>query len=118
MLSLNDPLGAFVASAGLESFVAHGFMTPTATTTGRKNDKLEYTAEFIRDSLASYAKAALPFVSDAHILVQEDIDSYIALASRESSYEVLRGLRALDDLWGWCDEAIVSANIHIFGGLP
>ncbi|KAK0461735.1 uncharacterized protein EV420DRAFT_125511 [Desarmillaria tabescens] len=52
----NLPTGAFVASSGLESYMKHGFGSNDPTT-------------FIRDSMASYARSALPFVSDAHRLV-------------------------------------------------
>lgn len=49
------PTGSFVASAGLESHVTHGFLPKYLSTIG-----------FVPDSLASYAHPALPFVSDAH----------------------------------------------------
>ncbi|KAF9464852.1 urease accessory protein UreF [Collybia nuda] len=55
----NLPTGSFVASAGLESYVKHGFASlPGSTTT-----------TFVRDNLASYARSALPFVTDAHRIV-------------------------------------------------
>lgn len=96
---LNIALGAFVASAGLESFVTHGFMTPSEGTSRRGNDKLEHTAQFVRDNLTSYARAALPFVSDAHILVQEKVVPPTALASGEPIADALHGLRTLDNLY-------------------
>lgn len=59
----NLPTGSFVASAGLESYIKHGFSaTPTSSAA-------QSTIDFIRDSLASYARSALPFVSDAHCAV-------------------------------------------------
>jgi urease accessory protein len=58
----NLPTGSFVASAGLESYVKHGFSSPISS---------ESTIDFVRDSLASYAKSALPFVSDAHRSVEK-----------------------------------------------
>ncbi|KAJ7864906.1 UreF-domain-containing protein [Mycena leptocephala] len=61
----NLPTGSFVASSGLESFLKHGFGAPpfTQATPSLKADTI---ATFIRDSLATYAPSALPFVSDAH----------------------------------------------------
>jgi urease accessory protein len=52
----NLPTGSFVASSGLESYVKHGFASSPDSA----------TINFIRDSLISYARSALPFVSDAH----------------------------------------------------
>lgn len=53
----NLPTGSFVASSGLESYMKHGF--------GSGGD----VTAFIRDSLASYGRSALPFVADAHRLM-------------------------------------------------
>ncbi|KAH9482521.1 putative urease accessory protein UreF-like [Psilocybe cubensis] len=60
----NLPTGAFVASSGLESYVKHGFPSPASSPESA-------TIDFVRDSLASYARTALPFVSDAHRAVEE-----------------------------------------------
>lgn len=54
----NLPTGSFVASSGLESFVKHGFAPSDFNPT-----------DFIRDSLQSYGRSAIPFVSDAHRIV-------------------------------------------------
>jgi hypothetical protein len=61
----NLPTGSFVASAGLESYVKHGFPSPPISSAS------ERIIDFVRDSLASYAKSALPFVSDAHRSVEK-----------------------------------------------
>ncbi|ESK96987.1 urease accessory protein [Moniliophthora roreri MCA 2997] len=53
----NLPTGSFVASSGLESYFAHGY-------TG--------TIPFLRDSIASYARSALPFASDAHRAISDE----------------------------------------------
>lgn len=74
-------------------------MTPSGATPGRKNDKLEYTVEFIRDSLASYARSALPFVSDAHTLVQDRVASPATADPAEAMDAAVRGLHALDGLY-------------------
>ncbi|EKM59272.1 uncharacterized protein PHACADRAFT_86419 [Phanerochaete carnosa HHB-10118-sp] len=95
----NLPTGAFVASAGLESFVTHGFMTPSGVTPGRKKDKLEYTIEFIRDNLTSYARTASPFVSDAHVLVQEEVALAAASGFEGSMADTMLRLQALDGLY-------------------
>jgi len=83
----NLPTGSFVASSGLESFVKHGFFSSHSSAS-------DSTLSFIQDSLATYARSALPFVSDAHHIVEEfsqsddtDIDTTIV------------GLNALDDLY-------------------
>jgi urease accessory protein len=61
----NLPTGSFVASSGLESFLKHGFGAPPLTQ-ATPSLKANTIATFIRDSLATYAPSALPFVSDAH----------------------------------------------------
>ncbi|KZT24575.1 hypothetical protein NEOLEDRAFT_1156816 [Neolentinus lepideus HHB14362 ss-1] len=84
----NLPTGSFVASAGLESYIAHGFAASIPA--------LDSTTNFIRDSLSSYARSALPFVHDAHEAVSrlgnwEILDDYL-----EST---LNQLKALDELY-------------------
>ena len=83
----NLPTGSFVASSGLESYLKHGFSSSSAEST---------VVAFITDSLASYARSTLPFVSDAHHLV--------ALAREHSRKEgelnqVLKDLMKLDHLY-------------------
>lgn len=56
----NLPIGSFVASSGLESYVKHGFAPSDSN-----------PIDFIRDSLQSYSRSALPFVSDAHRMVEK-----------------------------------------------
>ena len=60
----NLPTGSFVASSGLESYFKHGFSSLSSTGSA--------TIDFIRDSLGSYARSALPFISDAHRAVALD----------------------------------------------
>ncbi|OCH94302.1 hypothetical protein OBBRIDRAFT_831941 [Obba rivulosa] len=66
----NLPTGAFVASSGLESYVTHGFFG-TDSSTSQPKSKISAMTDFIRDSLAAYARSALPFVYDAHKLTEE-----------------------------------------------
>lgn len=57
----NLPTGAFVASSGLESTTAHAlFRLPTSSPAG--SDILT----FLRNSVDTYARSALPFARDAH----------------------------------------------------
>lgn len=86
-----------MASAGLESFVTHGFMTPLGAPAAGKKDKLEYAVEFVRDNLTSYARSALPFVSDAHLLVQDMASS--SCPGDVPSANIVQSLQALDDLY-------------------
>jgi urease accessory protein len=58
----NLPTGSFVASSGLESYFKHGFSSLSSPGSA--------TIDFIRDSLGSYARSALPFISDAHRAVE------------------------------------------------
>jgi urease accessory protein len=88
----NLPTGSFVASAGLESFVAHGFFDGS-------NDNLNNTVNFIRDSVATYARSALPFVADVHRVVMKGaaegcVDDLAG--SLDRTYEEIK---ALDDLY-------------------
>ena len=56
----NLPTGSFVASSGLESHVKHGF-----------SSQPNPTVAFLRDSLETYARSALPFVSDAQRVAEQ-----------------------------------------------
>ncbi|KAJ7591646.1 UreF-domain-containing protein [Mycena floridula] len=75
----NLPTGAFVASNGLESYIKHGFGVGTLT--------------FLKDSLVSYARSAMAFVSDAHRVVSNFRNDI------ENEENTLSALRALDDLY-------------------
>ncbi|PCH40842.1 urease accessory protein UreF [Wolfiporia cocos MD-104 SS10] len=91
----NLPTGSFVASAGLESYVAHGFFSPAPSTLPL--DKVEATMVFVRDSLATYARSALPFVSDTHQAVEALLKD--ATVSQEALDRTMDDLKALDCLY-------------------
>lgn len=80
----NLPTGSFVASSGLESYNAHGFIAPPHGAA---------LLAFIHDSLHSYAHSALPVVSDAHRILAppaepRDLpDPLAALISLDAFYE-------------------------------
>ncbi|KZP31861.1 urease accessory protein UreF [Athelia psychrophila] len=77
----NLPTGSFVASSGLESHVKHGFgSSPTST------------IDFVEASLATYAHSALPFASDAHLVVE-------SFAKDAGDQETLEQLQKIDDLY-------------------
>jgi urease accessory protein len=76
------PTGAFVASAGLESYIAHGFL-------GAGGPRA-----FLAASLDSYAHAALPFVGDAHAATIAHLDGHTA---EEDCVQRLAELDALYD---------------------
>ena len=81
----NLPTGSFVASSGLESYVKHGFFTSSSP---------DSSADFTQDSLTTYARSALAFVSDAHRIVE-------GFSQRENGglIETLTNLKALDELY-------------------
>ena len=88
----NLPTGSFVASSGLESFVAHGFF-------GGSTDNLNNTVNFIRDSVATYARSALPFVADVHqvvakAVVDRDVEDLVGRLDR-----VYEEIKILDELY-------------------
>ncbi|KAI0092182.1 hypothetical protein BDY19DRAFT_884614 [Irpex rosettiformis] len=95
----NLPTGSFVASSGLESYVTHGFFTIPPNLTEKGNDKLEHIVDFIRDTMSTYARSALPFVSDAHIIVEEAMKSHGTPSSKDRTEQALRTLLALDALY-------------------
>ncbi|KDQ29540.1 hypothetical protein PLEOSDRAFT_1076260 [Pleurotus ostreatus PC15] len=84
----NLPTGSFVASAGFESYLKHGF---PAGSNSRSN------------SLETYARSALPFVSDAHRAVHEFKRSIDATSEDTdaslSMEELLHSLTTLDQLY-------------------
>lgn len=84
----NLPTGAFVASAGLESYIKHGHPPGVSSTLPMS------MINFMRDSVQSYARSALPFARDAHQLVER-----YKYQSELSHDEVLKSLRELDDLY-------------------
>ncbi|KAL1723497.1 UreF-domain-containing protein [Schizophyllum commune] len=59
----NLPTGSFVASSGLESYFKHSFDVQE----GKRDAAV---IAFVRDSLASYSRTALPFVAGAHKAVE------------------------------------------------
>ncbi|CAO1632842.1 unnamed protein product [Sympodiomycopsis kandeliae] len=91
----NLPTGGFVASAGLESFFAHGFLhdvglpaISTASTSGNtpsnkatsssrsQGDQMAAsTASFLYLSLSSYARTAVPFITDVHRITIRHLSS-------------------------------------------
>ncbi|KAI0796990.1 UreF-domain-containing protein [Abortiporus biennis] len=92
----NLPTGSFVASAGLESYATHGFLSPLPEQKGK--DKVACLVDFIRNSLSTYARNSLPFVHDVMRVVQQIIDG---TSSDESGWldRALQDLSALDDLY-------------------
>ena len=91
LLMLSDsnlPTGSFVASSGLESYLKHGFPSGGSSNAASKSAAI---TTFIRDSLATYARSALAFVSDAHIVAQK--------LAADNMDDVESKLRALDDLY-------------------
>jgi len=65
-----------VASSGLESYFKHGF---------------QGTMTFVQQSLASYARSSLPFVSDAHDVVHR--------SESDDMSDTLSTLSSIDDLY-------------------
>ena len=88
----NLPTGSFVASSGLESFVTHGFF-------GGSTDNLNNTVNFIRDSVATYARSALPFVADVHRVVTKMVADGGADDLAGSLDRAHEEIKALDDLY-------------------
>ncbi|KAI0060238.1 hypothetical protein BV25DRAFT_1807601 [Artomyces pyxidatus] len=62
----NLPTGSFVASAGLESHVAHALFYSEGP-----RDAMKATLSFVRDSVGTYARSALPFARDAQCVVMD-----------------------------------------------
>ncbi|KAA1473508.1 hypothetical protein DENSPDRAFT_779818 [Dentipellis sp. KUC8613] len=93
----NLPTGSFVASAGLESYVAHGFFRNPAA-----KDAMGAMIAFLRDNLQTYARSSLPFIRDAQKIVL-DYASGVPVADVEASSDALEeavvALIALDKLY-------------------
>ena len=92
----NLPTGAFVASAGFESYVKHGFFVanaaPVASTSAAKSNQA--MIDFIQDNLGAYAHSALPFVSDTHISVSSH-----DFEEGGNSDRIMKRIKSLDDLY-------------------
>jgi urease accessory protein len=61
----NLPTGSFVASAGLESTATHALLHAAPPTGSAGTDSSNILA-FLRNSVDTYARSALPFARDAH----------------------------------------------------
>lgn len=96
----NLPTGSFVASSGFESYIKHGFPS-TDSSESRSNTGTQRTLTFVRDSIAAYARNALPFVSDVHRVM----DHFLQEISGEKEHvdqildAHLKKLQELDELY-------------------
>lgn len=81
----NLPTGSFVASSGLESYVKHGFFASNSP---------DSPVDILQDSLTTYARSALAFVSDSHRTIEE----FLQCESR-SLTDTLANLKALDEFY-------------------
>ncbi|KAI0048196.1 urease accessory protein UreF [Auriscalpium vulgare] len=90
----NLPTGSFVASAGLESHVAHAVFH-----LGGPRDPMGACIAFLRDSVATYARSALPFARDAQRIIMDYAtgDVLDPVSSAGSTLDVLARLDALYD---------------------
>ena len=96
---IRERTGSFVASSGLESYVTHGFLTVPPNMARKGSDNLEHIVDFLRDNTSTYARSALPLVSDAHSTVEEAIKSHHHPDSEIQMEQLLRTLLALDGLY-------------------
>ncbi|KAJ4479226.1 hypothetical protein J3R30DRAFT_2735477 [Lentinula aciculospora] len=101
----NLPTGSFVASSGFESYIKHGFGTADAGDS-RTGNKMNKTIVFMHNSINAYARSALPFMSDAHRIVQGIVrsaeysrDSEKDLEPEEYLKETLQKIQQVDDLY-------------------
>jgi urease accessory protein len=88
-LAGNLPTGAFVASAGLESYIKHGHPIGVPSTAPMS------TINFMRDSLQSYALSAIPFACDTHQLVER----YKSSQQDSLLTKALKSILELDELY-------------------
>jgi urease accessory protein len=97
----NLPTGAFVASAGLESYITHGFFGATIQSVigAKPPSAAQVMADghihFLQDNLDSYARSALPFVTDGHTIASLYLDSDQDIKDVEATLSALRNLDAL-----------------------
>jgi len=91
----NLPTGSFVASSGFESYGTHGFLSLASTpSAGTGRMAKAGTIAFVQDSLRTYARSALPFVSDAYRVV----DTF--KGKREADHDAtVKKLLELDELY-------------------
>ena len=104
----NLPTGSFVASSGLESFIAHGFMSSTLNPENRtpfiQEDNApsparltSATISFMRDSVHAYATSARPFVGAVHeVLDRKALPTESITRSEE---EAMKEILQLDGLY-------------------
>lgn len=96
----NLPTGSFVSSSGLESYFKHGFPhvaanPATPAPNAKPPTQMDTTIIFVRDSLPSYARLSLPFVTDAYLAVQGFRDA----DSPSQTEAALQRLQDLDQLF-------------------
>jgi urease accessory protein len=76
----NLPTGSFVASAGLESTATHALFhtAPPTIGAGAGTDSSSDILAFLRNSVDTYARSALPFARDAHRISSAYVNKEIA----------------------------------------
>lgn len=67
--------GGFIASAGLESYYSHGFMTAGANGGAVHSAVQNSTLAFVRASLENFVSSTLPYVHVGYKLAEEGIDA-------------------------------------------
>ncbi|PWZ03113.1 hypothetical protein BCV70DRAFT_154698 [Testicularia cyperi] len=119
----NLPTGGFVASSGLESFFAHGFLhnvqpvsamanygssssshSPSGSAgSGRRTAPTQAqlsssTLSFARSTLHSYARSSFPFLSRVHAVVAEYLDNSVLFEDQQADdlTECLKSISWLD----------------------
>lgn len=94
----NLPTGSFVASSGLEAYVKHGFFALSSPSTAPPV-KTAATINFLRDSVQSYARSTLSFISAIYEVCVR-LQQHDGAASSPLGVDVtLRSVTTLDDLY-------------------
>jgi urease accessory protein len=106
----NLPTGSFVASAGLESTATHALFHATgsaasATGTGTIGNTVTPTSSilaFLRNSIDTYARSALPFSRDAHRITTAYTNANGDITQQLDLDGALEALGRIDALYDAC----------------
>ncbi|KAH8096729.1 hypothetical protein BXZ70DRAFT_1001204 [Cristinia sonorae] len=93
----NLPTGSFVASSGLESYATHGFLRGPHDFKDIPNGTGPIV-EFVRHSMATYGRSALPFVADAHQIIERQLEA-VSARSGDHPPSFLQDLITVDELY-------------------
>ena len=83
-----------MASSGLESYATHGFLR-----NAHPSKEVEPIVDFVRGSLSTYSRSALPFVADTHETIERHLNQRDGDTLDDRVPSTLQDIVAIDELY-------------------